>query len=534
MLLAALAPVALGCGSSSAAASPLDAGLPDTAHGDSAEAVAFDTPATITFLPGEARAIAVAVQPPGIHALRFALLGESLDGSLDTDTMQTNADGRTSVVLTAPRSATTFRLHATADDGPEDEIAVSVSSDGFASVVVKPIYEGNRKTPIWTASATVRSACASLPGNPSVDGPIAAASPDGSKLLLDGLPVGPTIALALRAGLSVAGCKDMKDLAAGEVRTVEVKVVDTPIDTTGLDLELAFTIDPNGNGVVQALEADVAAFANAMFPPAESQAAVLLDSMAAIAPDSADFQAARLASDWDQKLTDSLSAQPVELRDQILSWAANGLEPLGDGNVFTGRVETLGASQGHAVLHATTVGAMPAALLGIPDDTLVSLTATPTDDVQLGGSILWFPSRFVAAAADEGARNSTLNVTDAADALAGVVGCEALPALLESSGSLPQSCDEVCLRTLCVDAIFDRWTNARAASATSLQVASLTFTASAAAEVMPNAGIRSIGGTWAGTYDQGSQSVALKGTAIGSPPAHPLLMLRTGGIVAPR
>src|SRR4051812_33848550 len=106
--------------------------------------IRFVMDGTITLTPGETRAITVAVSPSEPPSdIRFSLIGDALDGSLDRSLATTDDSGDATVVVRAPQQATTFRLRATILDGegqpgPSVEAGVAVSDQGFGTLRVLP------------------------------------------------------------------------------------------------------------------------------------------------------------------------------------------------------------------------------------------------------------------------------------------------------------------------------------------------------------------------------------------------------------
>jgi len=492
-------------------AEPHDAAIGDSPAPGTATAVTFDDSGTVTLSPGEHREIRLTVDPPGPHTVQLALLGMSLDASLDVANLVTDDDGRGAVHLTAPRSATTFRIRATADDGPFDELVISVSADGFAVVLVRPTgYQGRRRTPEWTASAVTRTTCAALPGVPPEDGPIAASAPDGTDVRLGDLPVGPSLAITLRAGKSVGGCRDLADLAAGEVRQVEVSVTDSPVDLASTDLSIDMRIGSDIDVWRQALAADRTAFAETLLPADKSVAATLLDQMQTLAADPASFATHRAAGEWDQLLGAYLDATGVDLREQVGVWIDDGLATTLGGELLTGRITALGVDR--ALLAPVRFGGLDASEASVPSEAVVSWQLGSKDALQAGGSLYWFPSRLMASAASMGANAATFHFQDAQSGLSAGFGCGSIGDTLATIMPLPSSCDSDCMAWLCETAVAALWARARDASASKLQVATIAFTLSATADISPEAVISGFDGAWAGTYSQGGDAVALKGT----------------------
>src|SRR5947208_3235585 len=64
--------------------------------------LAFPDPGTLELAPGEMRLVSVDAAPPARYEVRFALLGDALDASLDQSTVIADASGRATVRLHAP------------------------------------------------------------------------------------------------------------------------------------------------------------------------------------------------------------------------------------------------------------------------------------------------------------------------------------------------------------------------------------------------------------------------------------------------
>jgi hypothetical protein len=180
--------------------------------------------------------------------------------------------------ICAPSIASTFRLRATIKDGPSAEIGVAVSDKGFGTLRVAPLYDGHRVPEEWTASVKAGTTCAdiaaALPDVP--EGALEATSGPDEPVLLHSAPVGPNLAVVLRAGRSIWGCTDVADLQAGATRDVEVTVKDGPIDLAATSLDVTLTFTPTGD--VQALLVGTTACGGRSYDG--SEAAALLDAMA--------------------------------------------------------------------------------------------------------------------------------------------------------------------------------------------------------------------------------------------------------------
>jgi hypothetical protein len=480
--------------------------------------LAFASPKPLTVAPGEKQTITVEADPAGSYAVSFALIGDSLDASLDRVTAKTDADGRASVTLRASGKATTFRVRAWMKNGPSAELPVSVSGEGFGDVRVLPQYLGKREITTWTASVVARTNCAAissiLPEDPP--GAIVASAPAGEPIYLKNLPVGPNLAIALRAGHFAWGCVDKGDLAANGKIDAKIEVVDKPLDLSGTDLEVTLGFTPAEGPYLGILSASRDAVLGSFLPESNADAApLLLDAMAAAqssALDAQGFKDARLAGGWDALATAHLDALPMPLRAQLDAWMLSSMaEPL----TLRGRLEAQGAPAGYAVFKPLAFGMVDAEAAGIPNEHLVKWTGQPGDKVLLGASLFWLPSRYMAGLCRAAALTGADEGATMADALAATADCAGLATTLGAFGT----CDTACLAGLCKDALAARWAVAADASAAAWQIGEIAVLASGEAKVDDRAAPLSFQGSWLGSLTDGQIVAKIdKAPVKGEPP----------------
>jgi hypothetical protein len=504
-----LSVILTACGAADSGSTPTPADVPDASTGSS---LSFDPDSIITLAPGETSEVRVVVEPPGVHVVRFALLGESLDASLDADEKVTQSDGRTSVTLAAPGSATTFRLRASAGENAVAEVPVSVSGEGFASVRVIPSYKGVRSTPTWTASAVARALCAEVPGEPPMDGPIVGMGIGGAIPVLNGIPVGPNIAITLRSASAVGGCADLSDLGAGETRDVTVKVSDIPVNIAATDLTIEMAMTPDGAAIRPLFDTLSVDFVDDFLDSEQGEAKQVLDAMQDQLGDPADFAEARMMGGWDAVLAGSLDLGGQLLRDRAQAWIQAGLQPLQHGETIIGQLRAT-SNAGHGVLSLDSFHGLPVEGTGIPRDNIVSLAVEPGDAIIIGGSVTWLPSRLIAAAGDVGA-GLLLGDSDALSALANIVGCDELASDLESTYPLPATCDANCIQDACTAGLAALWNAAKMKSSSTFDTVQLSFTVSGTANVNSQAIVVAFDASWLGTQTYGGEEWAVKGDAV--------------------
>lgn len=94
---------------------------------------------------GERVSFTARVSPPGAASeLRFALVGDALDGSLSVTRASLAPDGTAVTELTAPSTSASFRVRASARCGSDAFVEVSVGERGFGMLLAEAVYRGAR------------------------------------------------------------------------------------------------------------------------------------------------------------------------------------------------------------------------------------------------------------------------------------------------------------------------------------------------------------------------------------------------------
>jgi hypothetical protein len=498
------------CGASSSGGG---AGGAPTATAAVAHSVAFDDSSTLELSVGDVVTLSVSVldahgAPVPDATVRFALLGEHADASLETSTQTTDASGRASARLHSSSSTTTFVVRAAVDGAPSSERGVGVSGMGFAKLLVLPAYTGKRAVATWTASATVAGTCGDTKG-PRPDGPLVASAPAGSPLVVAGVPVGSRVMVTLRSAHAIGGCLDLDDLTSGaDARTVTVPVANVPVVIRPGTFSLKLDVTPDAAPWTKVLEAWRARFVAAFLGGAETVSAGLLDTMASSLPtgQSAAFQAARLAGGWDGAVTAALGGTGPDLL--VSTWVPAAI---------------VAAKAGPASLTATVVATQsdstftPGSLFGVdltgapPPKKAFAWSSTVDDQISVTGAVDVAPSRVLASVVAVQALAG--GAPSMAEALGSTSVCPALGAAL---GGLA-SCKGTCLRDLCASALGTMWERARSADDATSTSATVAFAAGASdPQVDDDARLVSFSGTWVGTIsDSGvpALSAPAKGAA---------------------
>ena len=314
--LVALGALLPGCDHSD----PLDP-LPPAPSGPTIRFVAAET---LQLTPGQRATLAVQLEPPAAAPVRFSLLDDSDDASLDRGSALTGSDGLATVTLQAPRQARQFRVRASLAGGAVAERVVEVNGTGRATVRVTALYTGLRQTPSWTAIIEPDvGGCRGL-----LTSPVATAQGAPLPLVLASIPTGQPLRVRLRSGEAVEGCTSLTVTPTDDQRTIEVVVGNTPLRPPTSPLALQLDAGPDPVAWQAALDHWQIRFRDAFHGGQTGDHAIdraLLDTMVIMAPPARRpaLLATRQASDWDVLAVQYFSLHPGP--STPLEWVDQGL-----------------------------------------------------------------------------------------------------------------------------------------------------------------------------------------------------------------
>ncbi|MBK8253237.1 MAG: hypothetical protein IPK82_11300 [Polyangiaceae bacterium] len=473
--------------------------------------IKFDGASTIDLAPGEFRELTVLTSPAKPYEMYFALLNAPGDASLDASHLFADNDGRAVVNLHAPNAPSMFSVRAWIKNGPLAEITVNVSKQGIGVVEVVPSYGGSRPVTEWVGSVIAGASCAELadqlPGEPN--GALVAVAPAPENPVVQSVPVGPKLAVAVRAGHYAWGCADAYNINAGTSTKIKVHVVDVPaaLDQTNLNISLITSSQwQKSSGVV---ENAVAEFSDGFTPPMQSEAAALLGVMELFAPDPQAFATARYDLAWDEVADAHFAALSKPLAEQMYTWINAGLAA--DTPALQGRLQAIDDAPGKALFLMDSIGGLNADAAGAPDAHIVSWKSAPNDNVFLSGTLFWLPSRFVAAACRTGAELEIGAPVAMADLLSTHAACAELSVSMVGY----EGCDADCLKAMCTSALGFMWESAANASAYSGTIGTIDIGASGKLTVDDVAAPVTLEGSWIGTVSDGFVDVSIEGAVSG-------------------
>ncbi|MCA9631258.1 MAG: hypothetical protein KC766_26535 [Myxococcales bacterium] len=498
---------------------PGSGGTGGSAGQTSAASIEFASDGTLLVEPLVATELVVQVRPVGRHTVRFSLTGDSLDASLAATEVSTDSAGVATTTLFAPSHVTSFNVRAAVGTEVSASKTVSVSEQGFGTLRVTPEYSGGRDVTSWTASVHPGRRCSDLSGNPPPDGALWTTVSPGQTIEIESVPAGTYAAVTLRANQFAGGCSDLSGVMSGETKSVDVQVINRPLQLSETDLDMTLGLDDLNYDWELGLDGARADAKAALLGEAQSDVGALLDAMAASLPGSAAslFQTSRDSGAWDAQVATWIGAGSTDvLRTALDQWFDASAPRLSGDRVLFGKLEASGTTPGWATWKLEEVAGLSPTKAGFPPDIgKLSLSSDPDDSLLLGGSFYFFPSRLVVGAAEQQAISSSTNASTGGEALAELIDCEGLGASLAGQGELFDGCDGECGALACKAGLQQLFSRARDASIDT--PATLTFSAAAAAEIDSEARPTAFEGTWVGELDDQSDTpLSLSGSAKGA------------------
>ncbi len=514
----ALAPLLSAC-----ADGPDSNTLPDTPAPTAS--VSFLDKATLELLPSEKREVTV-VTSPGVE-VAFLLLGDVLDASLDRSVVKADSNGRASITLKAPSQPAAFVLRAQVGPNASAELHVAVSELGFTTLRVVPVYQGKRALgSTWSADVLVGQPCSaalsSYPEDPV--GALNAQAEIDESPEIESVPVGPQLAVAIRSGAMVAGCRTFTASTPESVEVVEVTVLDRPMVLDQAALLISLDLAPTGAGYDLLIGDSVAALAEAAFPADYPFATLLLDTMELEVPGASlgAFQTARAQAQIDDALSVALAG--FEAHQFCVDQSASAITfAAADASSGATKIEGLiSAEEGYAMPSFTleSFGGIPAAEVGAPRSVTFSWSATADDHLLISGVLPVSSTRFAGAFMNRAVSELAGEPTTVSAGIALAADCASIATLIDGTGV--SGCDASCLELACEAAISSRWELGLAVGdSADGSFGRVEIAVGGEAEVSPELVPTSFTGSWLGKLFAFEQSSDVGGQASGDEPPPP-------------
>lgn len=487
--------LALGC---SAADPQADTAAAGTGGAPIASSVAltFQPAGTLALSPEEEAELAVKVVPANSQLVTFEILSSEavFDGYLLTGSSRVDATGIARAALHAPSLPATFMVRASLETGQQTQRVVSVSSLGYGTIMVSPIYDGDRAINLWTASAQPGVSCEESELDWS-DGPLRAES--DSQPILDLVPSGVTLAVTLRGDQLVSGCTTVTNLAQDALLEIELEVNDRPLEIEKGTLAVTLGVNSTTSEFALHLERAIEDALNELRSEQNSDSEALIEWMAKTFEED-ERQAFResaknadIAALIDKQWPDA--SDP--LSDQLGQLLTEAAESIPGDDTFSGEL-TLGGSDSEFALQQAA-GIRPEAG-GFAPPASWTVAREAGDSVFFGGDLSYSPLRWLSEIANQQTPVSELLEK---------ANCPAISQSIDSSldSSLIEGCGANCMNELCEQAIYALWNEI----ASNPGLSTLQVSASCGATLLGEAEISELQGMWIGRLtesDDDSQS----------------------------
>lgn len=477
---------------------------------------------------GQAVALVVTSKPAVARTVRFALLGDALDASLSATDVETKSlSGSGQVVLTAPSEPKAFGVRVTTTDAEPYYLSAAVPSTGVARILANPKYSGGRGITSWTATAWENTTCGDLSGAPPPDSDNVVTSPT-FPLPLE-VRAGVPLALVVRGGHYVWGCRTVDAAVEGAGPVLDVKLADVPLrlDRSSLRFTLGLApkepflkaLAPIQRALIDALDGgggtDGGTLPGDATPPPDDVTA-LLDAMQATLRDPSAFRSTRKAEQWDSYVRTALGGGAA-LGNALGSFVSAGLDAFDTTAAFVGDLTSVPSTTAPDVTLATVFGlsAQPASFTATGSS---SWKAQPDDSVLVGFALTFEPGALLLEAATRAALAENTSATDLADAASDALPCKTVAQTLVDHGETAthstDGCDFACTQALCekgVRALVGR------AEGTTVGSATLTLGLEGTGGFDDAANLTLLNGTWLGELALPPAEAASAGAGTAEP-----------------
>ena len=483
----------------------------------------FEDPTTLELAPSEQVSVSLLTQTG--ERVSILMLGDALDASLESASVQADADGVATVQLTAPSQPTTFVLRAQVGSDASAELHVAVSELGFVTLDLVPVYEGERELSLWSADVVVGGDCGAILAGYPTD-PVGALHVSASQvddLQVGSVPVGPQLAVAIRSEQLAAGCVVFQATKPDSVELVSVTLLDRPmiLGDAELDVSLEYTPDPTSYGIV--VERSSKTLADVAFPQGTAPTALVLDAMSSVLSADAitSLDALRAESTVELQLAALLDGvDPNGLCVSLAQGAASAAvaAAASDDQRVEGRLSGSPQSPGAPTFTLTSFAGLWGDALGPQAAVPFSWSATADDVLVVSGLVPVATTRLAAHYMNLALSAQVGVETTVPATLSAEIDCPAVALAIVTAGAI-DGCDEGCLAAACEAGLAARWqAGVSAGESTDGSIGSLQIGISGEATVSDELLPVALAGSWLGTLSAEEQEASVMGVATGQAP----------------
>lgn len=463
--------------------------------------VSFAESGTLELLPAEVRKVEVITDANA--KVKLLLLGDAFDASLDAGEVVADANGRAHFELRAPTQPAAFVVRAKVGESATAELDVSVSEFGFATVRIVPKYTGKRDLGGWTADILVGQSCdVALAIDPDDPTPLHDEAAENEQPIIESVPVGPQLAIAVRSEALAAGCVTFTASKPDSTEEVQVTVFDRPMLLDGVTLDVSLDFTPTGEGYGPLLEASIADLAEVAFPAQTPFTTILLDAMEAELDAGPASSLAYLRTESALEENVALVLDGYHAHDTCIELESSAIGfALTDAQSNTSRIEGRISTEPDYLtptFELASFSGLAPADVGAPEEVPFSWNAT-ADDVLVMSGVLPVSNTRLAGAFMKSALSAQRGApTPVPVAIASLADCSQIATVIASAGV--EGCSADCLEDACTAAITTRWGLGLAAGDSGDgSIGSLQISVAGDAKVDATLAPTSFLGTWLGT-----------------------------------
>jgi hypothetical protein len=498
----------------SAAASAGAAGAPAS---DSSATLAFES-ASLKVSTLDKATILARVEPARGQTVTFALLGDSLDASLDSAKVPSDSStGLAVAVLTAPSRAASFSIRASLDPSVTSEIPVTVEQAFSGSLDVQVKYSGRRRVEKYAVVVYPDKDCSSGDLNVTTAGAIPAPATASLPVHVAGIPLSMPMAVVVNGDSVVHGCAVTRGGNDGSPLAIEVPLEDLAINLWGTTLDVALTSDEGAAAFKSRVDASIPAVVDALVEN-DDDLVDLLATMESVAPGSLqqEFASLRTDSQWDAVVGSyDTTDGSVLLRRQLRTWLTQGRDLLGIGPLFEATLSLQPRDYSSPTFTLTKMAGLDAKSRLLVQDSTFGLDTAANDQINWSSSLSWSHSNMLDMLAFAAASAELPGLADVPAQLAQKLSCIAFAGFLDQRATWTNAstrvCSRDCLATLCQTAIATMYQRARASVVGTGAQLTLFISASGTIAVDSNARPLASTGTWLGAISAETNPVVVSG-----------------------
>ncbi|HEY5960167.1 MAG TPA: hypothetical protein VIV60_26620 [Polyangiaceae bacterium] len=474
----------------------------------SGQSIVFEPPAVSIPVLGQGE-LTVRVAPPRNQVVTFSLVGNSLDASLETAKVATDALGVATVVLRAPSSTTTFNVRALVDRSTVAQAPVTIRTATTGTIDTSTKYNGSRKVAAYVVAVYPDADCTTANLNDKFPGRIVVKS-TLQPIAVDSVPLGKPIAIIVEGDHVLRGCTAVRGVTDTAPVPVTVALENLPMNTDGVTLDLAMSTTDRLQALRDLLSSNLSDAVARLSPSGND----LVDLLVAMETESTGslkqaFSLVRTNSDWDAHAVESYASVAGEtlLRRQLEEWLKQGVELLTRQPSLNVRLSLGPRDSPTPRLGLLSLAGIDTSLNRLSPDRDLSVTTESDDRMNWSARLVFTTTAVYDVLALAAANQQRPGLADVPAQLANRFDCAAFANLLDQQanwGDSARACGPECLSALCERGISAMYH--RVIELTYAVQAEIQLNASGQVQVDTNAVPVAMLGSWLGALSTSSNA----------------------------